>query len=126
MSCSRYTPTTKQDRFQDLLEAICPDFLHTTLTKNFNYHCYSNIPQLLSADVVLCTHKTTIHCQFGLFCHHLTTISPSILNHFWRELYQNASRKKYLGINSNSQLQEHYNKIQKLTHCLILPQMSQP
>ena len=33
-------------------------------------------------------HKTTILCQFGLFCHHLTTISPSILNHFWWELYQ--------------------------------------
>ena len=33
-------------------------------------------------------HKTTILCQFGLFCHQLTTISPSILNHFWWELYQ--------------------------------------
>ena len=33
MSCWRYTPTPKQDRFQDLLEAICPEFLHTTLTK---------------------------------------------------------------------------------------------
>ena len=33
MSCWRYTPTPKQDRFQDLLEAICLDFLHTTLTK---------------------------------------------------------------------------------------------
>ena len=32
-----------------------------------NYHCYSNKPQLLSAEVVLCTHKTTILCQFGLF-----------------------------------------------------------
>ena len=32
-------------------------------------------------------HKTTILCQFGLFCHQLTTISPSILNHFWWELY---------------------------------------
>ena len=36
---------------------------------------------------MLCTHKTTILCQFGLFCHKLTTISPSILNHFWWELY---------------------------------------
>ena len=35
-------------------------------------------------------HKTTILCQFGLFCHQLTTISPSILNHFWWELYQQA------------------------------------
>ena len=26
MSCWRYTPTPKQDRFQDFLEAICPDF----------------------------------------------------------------------------------------------------
>ena len=33
MSCWRYTPTPKQDRFQDLLEAICPDFLPTSLTK---------------------------------------------------------------------------------------------
>ena len=32
VSCWRYTPTFIQDRFQDLLEAICPDFLHTTLT----------------------------------------------------------------------------------------------
>ena len=37
---------------------------------------------------MLCTHKTTILCQFGLFRHKLTTISPSILNHFWWELYQ--------------------------------------
>ena len=33
VSCWRYTPTPKQDRFQDLLDAICPDFLHTTITK---------------------------------------------------------------------------------------------
>ena len=33
VSCWRYTPTHKQDRFQDLLEAICPDFLHTNLSK---------------------------------------------------------------------------------------------
>ena len=26
MSCWRYTPSPKQDRFEDLLEAICPDF----------------------------------------------------------------------------------------------------
>ena len=32
-------------------------------------------------------HKTTILCKFGLFRHKLTTISPSILNHFWWELY---------------------------------------
>ena len=32
-------------------------------------------------------HKTTILCQLGLFCHQLTTISPSILNYFWWELY---------------------------------------
>ena len=38
---------------------------------------------------MLCTHKTTILCQFGLFCHELTTISPPILSHFWWELYQN-------------------------------------
>ena len=33
-------------------------------------------------------HKTKILCQFGLFCHQLTTISPPMLNHFWWELYQ--------------------------------------
>ena len=55
MSCLRYTPTPKQYRFQDLLEAICPDFLHTNLTKSNKYHIYSNKPQLLSAEVVLCT-----------------------------------------------------------------------
>ena len=33
MSCWRYTPTPKQDRFQDLLEAICLEFLHTNLSK---------------------------------------------------------------------------------------------
>ena len=33
MSCWRYTQTHKQDRFQDLLEAIFPDFQHTTLSK---------------------------------------------------------------------------------------------
>ena len=26
MSCWRYTPSPNQDHFQDLLEAICPDF----------------------------------------------------------------------------------------------------
>ena len=40
-----------------------------------NYHCYSNIPQLLSAEVVLCTHKTTILCQFGLIICHSSTYS---------------------------------------------------
>ena len=88
MSCWRYTPTSKQDRFQDLLEAIRLEFLHTNLSKQNKYYIYSNIPQLLSAEVVLCMHKTTILCQFGLFRHKLTTISPSILNHFWWELYQ--------------------------------------
>ena len=33
VSCWRYTPTPKQDRFQDLLEAIRLEFLHTNLTK---------------------------------------------------------------------------------------------
>ena len=33
MSCWRYTPSPNQDRFQDFLEAICPDFQHTTLSK---------------------------------------------------------------------------------------------
>ena len=33
MSCWRYTPSPKQDRFQDFLEAICPDFQHSTYPK---------------------------------------------------------------------------------------------
>ena len=33
MSCWRYTPSSNQDCFQDFLEAICPEFLHTTLSK---------------------------------------------------------------------------------------------
>ena len=60
MSCWRYTPTPKQYRFQDLLEAIRPEFLHTNLSKKNKYYIYSSIPQLLCAEVVLCTHKTTI------------------------------------------------------------------
>ena len=51
---------------------------------------------------MLCTHKTTILCQFGLFCHQLTTISPSILNHFWWELYQiNKSHRSTHKLTSN-------------------------
>ena len=79
MSCWRYTPSPNQDHFQDFLEAICPDFQHTTLSK---------LPQLLSAEVVLCTYKTTILCQFGLLSPAYQPISPSIPNHFWWELYQ--------------------------------------
>ena len=37
---------------------------------------------------MLCTHKTTILCQFGLFLVILTTITQPILIHFWWELYQ--------------------------------------
>ena len=33
MSCWRYTPSPNQDRFQNFLEAICPDFQHTTYPK---------------------------------------------------------------------------------------------
>ena len=62
MSCWRYTPSPNQNRFQDFLEAICPDFQHTTLSKQNNLSCNSNIPQLLSAEVVLCMHNTTILC----------------------------------------------------------------
>ena len=32
--------------------------------------------------------QDNILCQFGLFRHKFTTISPPILNHFWWELYQ--------------------------------------
>ena len=45
---------------------------------------------------MLCTHKTTILCQFGLFCHQLTTISPSILIHFWWELYHSHDENSIL------------------------------
>ena len=34
MSCWRYTPSPKHDCFQDFLEAICPDFQHTNLSKH--------------------------------------------------------------------------------------------
>ena len=45
-----------------------------------------------------CVFTQTILCQFGLSCHQLTTISPSILNHFWWELYQvwEAIAAKYI------------------------------
>ena len=33
VSCWRYTPSPNQERFQDFLEAICPDFQYTTLSK---------------------------------------------------------------------------------------------
>ena len=33
-------------------------------------------------------HKTTILCQFGFLSPAYQPISPSILNHFWWELYQ--------------------------------------
>ena len=39
----------------------------------------------------LCCVRTRQHlCQFGLFRHKFTTVSPPILNHFWWELYQNS------------------------------------
>ena len=37
---------------------------------------------------MFCTHKTTILCQLGLLSPAYQPISPSILNHFWWELYQ--------------------------------------
>ena len=61
-------------------------------------------PQLLSAEVVLCMHKTTILCQFGLFCHQLTTISPPILNHFWWELYHFNPKPIYPELDDSEQL----------------------
>ena len=36
MSCWRYTPSPKQDRFQDFLEAICPDFQIRLTVSSFN------------------------------------------------------------------------------------------
>ena len=45
---------------------------------------------------MLCTHRTTILCEFGLFRHKLTTISPSILNHFWWELYHEKPDYSFL------------------------------
>ena len=46
---------------------------------------------------MLCTHKTTILCQFGLLSPAYLTISPSILNHFWWELYHLATGKSLTG-----------------------------
>ena len=58
---------------------------------------------------MLCTHKTTILCQFGLSCHQLTTISPSILNHFSWELYQwyDATKLEMDQINEYKVFQDH-------------------
>ena len=40
----------------------------------------------------LCCVRTRQHlCQFGLFRHNFTTVSPPILNHFWWELYHLTS-----------------------------------
>ena len=40
----------------------------------------------------LCCVRTRQHlCQFGLFRHNFTTVSPPILNHFWWELYHSVS-----------------------------------
>ena len=99
MSCWRYTPSPKQDRFQDFLQAIFQTFSTQHYPNKNNYHCYSNIPQLLSAEVVFCMHKTTILCQLGLFCHKLTTISPPILSHFWWELYHLSQGYRVTGMN---------------------------
>ena len=41
----------------------------------------------------MCCVRTRQHlCQFGLFCHKFTTVSPPILNHFWWELYHSLGR----------------------------------
>ena len=43
----------------------------------------------------LCCVRTRQHlCQFGLFRHNFTTVSPPILNHFWWELYQFSTKQK--------------------------------
>ena len=62
MSCWRYTPTPKQDRFQDLLEAIRPELLFQQTSTVERRSC-----------VVYA--KTTILCQFGLF------FATSLLTH---------------------------------------------
>ena len=42
----------------------------------------------------LCCVRTRQHlCQFGLFRHNFTTVSPPILNHFWWELYHGDIRR---------------------------------
>ena len=53
------------------MEAICPDFQHTFYPKLNNQYRYSNIPQLLSAEVVLCMRNTTTSASLDN-CHMLT------------------------------------------------------
>ena len=50
MGCWRYTPTPKQDRFQDLLEAICPELS----AHNFNQIKYLSL---------LFQHTSTVECR---------------------------------------------------------------
>ena len=54
-------------------------------------------------------HKTTILCLFGLLRHKLTTISPSILNHFWWELYQ-INKSHHLTPKLTSRIKALFNK----------------
>ena len=75
MSIWRYTPTPNRTASRTSWKLSVRSFCTQILTKYNNYHCYSNIPQLLSAEVVLCTHKTTIFCQFGNL-----EICPNIAN----------------------------------------------
>ena len=97
VSCWRYTPTPKQDRFQDLLEAICPDFLHTTLTKYNNYHCYSNIPQLLSAVFKPC--KELLQMLVSCFISHFMSLSTTglILLNLISTFLHHLMKRKVIG-----------------------------
>ena len=45
MSCWRYTPTPKQDRFQDLLEAICPRIVLAMASSSAMVLTYSGAAQ---------------------------------------------------------------------------------
>ena len=54
-------------------------------------------------------HKTTILCQFGLLSPAYQQISPSILNHFWWELYQ-INKSHRLTPKLNSQIKALFNE----------------
>ena len=92
MSCWRYTPTPKQDRFQDLLKAICPDFLHTNLNQIKYLSLLFQHTSTVECRSCVVYAQDNILCQFGLInlssVHQL--ISQPILVHFWCELYHES------------------------------------
>ena len=80
---------------------------------------------------MLYTHKTTILCQFGSFLAQVyQPVSPSILNHFWWELYHRKwmlSTQILIVIKQSTymELNEHSlggNECEELTHSQQQPQ----